>query len=1034
MARNSIFSAAVQAPRPKADPRLQRTQSGPANADELLKRIDEITKRNKGGFTAIGSETSSNVPFRLAGRAVSPGAALGAEEEYGNPDAPVQQEFRMPELPESQPEQEQQTQYGNFESNPTIEDFLQQFEQSIYRPQSAGTDQLDQAFRSSGRAYGIASMPDGGTLYNNNLIYYPDGTYREYTGKQAYGIASMRDGSIKYSDGSIRRPASPEQLQSLQTGKQPVGIASLPGNRVLYDDGVVRYGNYLYDTVEGQSEGGLSGLIRGLFDRDQTVTQDYGNVNPIEPTKGNINYGTDIRTRDLPNRVYRLPVDVEVVGILYDDGTRFGSKSGHAGYGNSILVRLKSGEMLRFSHMGSMKNVREGDTIKAGEVFGTPGQTGNTYGEHLDLEYYNAEGKIDNPKNFSGFTNPANFQQAREGQPMPGSIADTSDLPNYSQQPNMSTNNGPAYGGSSQPGQSTSQPSRPPIETPMTDAITGAVDTLTKPVRQLNDALQPMSPQRQKLGEGVNEAGKFLAEKGVGAQFGNSPEGFVGAGEIASGNYGAAGREQSATIERVQPFKQLDPSGQSRIDTGISELLRGDVQGAKMVASDTAQRVAKRLGALPGQVGQAIGQAVVPQALASGGMEAPKINPQRETLGQNLAAIGDSAGRYASEKVQAGKNLFSSAVDKGIKGVEGLKSEFQGGVQKIADSVNLDNLTGKRKVGDEGSQQVNELTPSSGQFSTPKNDIRDPFFKLGGTEQFKSFLKPGVDQNYSGGLSIDLFTPDFFKDSGNIANVFGAHHEVGKATNKYIDFEKAKYPKMSRMGYSDEYDSSSIDDYNREVDKYNSEIDKYISSIKPFTTDTPTYAGSATLRGGVAAPGVNRAPDVSRANTNIVEKLFSKAVDAGKNAFNPTASVAALRSVQPIATFSKLFNASAPSKRVVASSSAPNMSVSRPTASAPKPAQASVSRPSSSVNMSVAPNRSVAPAPNRSVAPAPKPAPAPAPRPAPAPAPRPAPAPAPRPAPAPAPKPAAKSSGQQSKPSSNIFTKAVNAIVNLFRR
>lgn len=397
-----------------------------------------------------------------------------------------------------------------------------------------------------------------------------------------------------------------------------------------------------------------------------------------------------------------------------------------------------------------------------------------------------------------------------------------------------------------------------------------------------------------------------------------------------------------------------------------------------------------------------------------------------------------SAGKYANEKVQSGKNLFSGALQKAQQGaetigqgVEGLKKDFQGGVQKIADSVNLENLTGKRKVGDEGSSQINELTPGAGQFSKEKNDIRDPFFKLGGTDQYKSFLKPGIDSSYQGGLSLDLFTPDFYKDSSNIANVFGSHHQVGQATDKYINFEKEKYPKMGRMGYSDEYDSSSIDDYNREVDKYNSEIDKYIGSIKPFTTDTPTYAGSPTPRKGVGAPAMNNSPYVSKANNNMVEKLFSKAVEGVKNAFDPTAVTVAMRSVQPISTFSSIFKAAGPSKKVQASSSAPKMSVNRPTASAPKPAQASVSRPSVSVNMSVAPNRSVA-QPNRSVAPAPKAAPAP--RPAPAPAPRPAPAPAPRPQPAPAPKPAAKSSGQQSKPSSNIFTKAVNAIAKLFRR
>lgn len=63
-------------------------------------------------------------------------------------------------------------------------------------------------------------------------------------------------------------------------------------------------------------------------------------------------------------------------------------------YGNSILVQnTETGEKLRYSHL-SVVAVGKGDVLDTGSFIGKSGATGNTTGAHLDLEYYDKNGKL----------------------------------------------------------------------------------------------------------------------------------------------------------------------------------------------------------------------------------------------------------------------------------------------------------------------------------------------------------------------------------------------------------------------------------------------------------------------------------------------------------------------------------------------------------------------------------------------------------------------------------------------------------------
>lgn len=304
--------------------------------EERMKEMEERAKLNRGGYTAIGEETGTNIPFMMPGqRMLNPfGDTAGAQlarVQFPNSEELTQDDLNT-DLPELQmPEMGQ--------GPVSAEDFINYFTQQYFAPDMS---------------QGIASTPDGGILYRDGSIHYTDGTVRQGgTGDaNAYPIASMPDGSVKYSDGSIRS--------------------------------------------FGQS--GLSGLQQGIFGQELPITQDYGNYNPGMGYARNTHGGVDLRTRNLAGeqRDFRLPVDTQVVEVIR-------AESGSP-YGNSVLLQLPSGEMLRFSHLSQIGNFNPGDTLVAGQAFGSPGSTGNSTAEHLDLEYYDPSGRRVDPNQFLGFT------------------------------------------------------------------------------------------------------------------------------------------------------------------------------------------------------------------------------------------------------------------------------------------------------------------------------------------------------------------------------------------------------------------------------------------------------------------------------------------------------------------------------------------------------------------------------------------------------------------------------------------------------
>ena len=140
-------------------------------------------------------------------------------------------------------------------------------------------------------------------------------------------------------------------------------------------------------------ETGQSGVLPGKFQ----VTQGFGNRNDgVEVFSGGVNYGVDFATPK--NTPIAAPDGKWIVVDSNGSSKREGfiGNNDNRGYGNSVLIEnAETGERIRFSHL-NQASVKNGDIMFGGELVGKTGNTGNSTGAHLDVEYYDSNKQIRN--------------------------------------------------------------------------------------------------------------------------------------------------------------------------------------------------------------------------------------------------------------------------------------------------------------------------------------------------------------------------------------------------------------------------------------------------------------------------------------------------------------------------------------------------------------------------------------------------------------------------------------------------------------
>ncbi len=176
-------------------------------------------------------------------------------------------------------------------------------------------------------------------------------------------------GSVDY--GQLKSQGySPTQIESYLSSNPGVTLKNAPDN---WDAGLVQ------NTIIPQAA---------------PLTETFGEIQPgVEVFSHGVTTGTGIGVK-AGTPLATPPGQWKVVSV-FDGAPQKGyiGNSAGSGWGNNVLLQnQQTGESLRYSHLSNV-GVAQGDSINGSRVIGLSGQSGNTTGDHLNLEYITPQGQ-----------------------------------------------------------------------------------------------------------------------------------------------------------------------------------------------------------------------------------------------------------------------------------------------------------------------------------------------------------------------------------------------------------------------------------------------------------------------------------------------------------------------------------------------------------------------------------------------------------------------------------------------------------------
>lgn len=137
-----------------------------------------------------------------------------------------------------------------------------------------------------------------------------------------------------------------------------------------------------------------AGIVQNtIIPKAAPLTETFGEIQPgVEVFSGGVTTGTGIGVK--AGTPLATPPGKWKVVQTYDQAPQKGYIGNDAGqgWGNNVLLQNEqTGEELRYSHLSDV-HVSQGDEINGSRVIGLSGQSGNTTGDHLNLQYIDPQG------------------------------------------------------------------------------------------------------------------------------------------------------------------------------------------------------------------------------------------------------------------------------------------------------------------------------------------------------------------------------------------------------------------------------------------------------------------------------------------------------------------------------------------------------------------------------------------------------------------------------------------------------------------
>lgn len=165
------------------------------------------------------------------------------------------------------------------------------------------------------------------------------------------------------------------------------------------------------DTVKGVDGNKIGALaVLTYLDRQNLGMRGCGSSTVVSPVKSDdvyITSGAGQRGRYSSSQgqyINRLHYGLDLVGgadiVAVSSGTVTIAQNGYYGYGTTVKIDHGNGTQSLYGHMVSDSlKVKVGDTVSAGQLLGTMGNTGNSDGVHLHFEVWQNDTRI-NPYAF----------------------------------------------------------------------------------------------------------------------------------------------------------------------------------------------------------------------------------------------------------------------------------------------------------------------------------------------------------------------------------------------------------------------------------------------------------------------------------------------------------------------------------------------------------------------------------------------------------------------------------------------------------